>query len=369
MLLIVSNVVIVAALTEMEGANPDWFYGYELVSVCVFLTEYLLRMWTAVEEDEYAESCIGRLRWATSPINLLDFIALFPFIIDLATPASESYAGTTVLRLIRLLRMFSLLRLERGFGSMARIQAVLTRKAHELLTTVFVATVLLVISSSLVYAAESSVNEEFSSMGTALWWGVAALTTVGYGDVSPITPLGRVLGALTAFVGIGFFALPAGIIGSGFVEVMMDEKRSGMLQEVKGLVESEIVSAAEAAEHVVEHEGVRLQRRLSAHLHPTPPPSPPSLPAMPRADPLPQPSAVAHTTIAEANAAELALLRQAAAALRRSEPLLALCLMEERMRSLDSELEMQVATRPRHAATVPLGRSRATACGVPTLES
>jgi len=333
LLLILANVAAVTVCTGVDRSSDElyrYYHEFELVSTAIFVVEYLARFWVAAEDEQFYGfgALCGRLRWAVKPINVLDAIALIPFVVDLLTPDSESYAAATTIRLVRLLRLFSLLRLERGFQSLARIKSVVDKTGEELLITVFVASIILVISSSLVYFVESEHNEQFSNMGTAMWWGVATLTTVGYGDIAPITPIGRLLGAFTAFIGVGIFALPAGIIGSGLVEVMMDEKRSGVLSEVKGLVEKEIFMAEEAESRI---------GALRTTLRPnSPPPSPPSYDRIP----LPCQQACGRggvellAPMISIRTTELALLDQIALAIRREQPQLALCLVEERARAL-----------------------------------
>ena len=233
MVLIILNVVLVLVATGLEGENSHFEQAYrwfELASAVVFGLEYGVGMWTAVEEPRFAAPCRGRLWWAVQPLNVLDLVCLVPFVIDLALPSGDTtYRGATVLRFLRLLRLFALLRLERSTGSFARIHAVLRHKGSELLLTVFVAAIILVVSSTLMFYAEHDVNPMYDSIFIAMWWAVTALTTVGYGDVYPVTPAGRLVGAVTALVGVGFFALPAGIIGSGFIEVSMEESQSRRL--------------------------------------------------------------------------------------------------------------------------------------------
>ena len=232
-------IVVNAVLIAIDSSTPDssvfdrCYFFFELLSVAFFSLEYALRLWTAVEEAEYAAPLHGRVRWALSPLNLLDLMALLPYVVDLAlpdNPGGNKFRGGTAIGLVRLLRLFVLLRLERKFTAFARIHAVLRHKGEELLVTAFIALIMLVTSSSMVYYIENPSNDTFSDIPTAMWWAVTALTTVGYGDICPMTPMGRFFGAITAFVGVGFFAMPAGIISSGFVEAMMDEKRSKVCQ-------------------------------------------------------------------------------------------------------------------------------------------
>ena len=254
-------------------------------------------MWTAVEEPRFAAPCRGRLRWSVQPLNVLDLVCLVPFVVDLALPAGDTtYRGATVLRFLRLLRLFALLRLERSTGSFARIHAVLRHKGNELLLTLFVAAIILVVSSTLMFYAEHDVNPMYSSIFISMWWAVTALTTVGYGDVYPVTPAGRLVGAVTALVGVGFFALPAGIIGSGFIEVSMEENRRNSARGGIGGGSGGSMRAESSGSLIrpVQSEG----------------------------------------SLSSSTVDELAVLQQAAAALRRQEVSLALCLIDERVAAL-----------------------------------
>ena len=194
LVLIILNVVLVLVATGLEGQNSHFEQAYrwfELASAVVFGLEYGVGMWTAVEEPRFAAPCRGRLWWSVQPLNVLDLVCLLPFVIDLALPSGDTtYRGATVLRFLRLLRLFALLRLERSTGSFARIHAVLRHKGSELLLTLFVAAIILVVSSTLMYYAEHDVNPMYSSIFISMWWAVTALTTVGYGDVYPVTSAG-----------------------------------------------------------------------------------------------------------------------------------------------------------------------------------
>jgi len=246
MFLIVMNVILIAIHTTTVS-QQDWkfermYHSFELFSFAIFFVEYVLRLWTAVEDPSYSTPCRGRVRWAMQPLNALDLIALLPYAVDVLTPSDQQhFRGGTAIRLFRV--NTQILRLERGFGSFARIHAVMRNKGDELLVTVFVASIMLIVSSSVMYYIENDVNPNFSDLPTTLYWSAITLATVGYGDIVPITPWGRVIGSITAFVGVGFFALPAGIIGSGFVEVMMDEKRANALARQKRLKEKQAGAA------------------------------------------------------------------------------------------------------------------------------
>ena len=222
MTLISINVVAVV-LETVEGFSVRYetlFHTFELFSVIVFTGEYLLRIWSCVEREGFAGPLKGRLRFSFTPLAIVDLLAILPFYLPMIFPID-----LRLLRGLRLFRLFRLLKMGRYSQSLKTVGAVLKAQKEELMITVFAVLILLVFASSLLYFVEHQAQpDEFSSIPHSMWWAVAALTTVGYGDMLPITPLGKFLGAIIAFLGIGIFALPAGILASGFNEVIQKRK-------------------------------------------------------------------------------------------------------------------------------------------------
>ncbi len=214
--------VILETVEDLAVQFEAVFFYFEVFSVAVFTVEYVLRLWTCVTDKRYARSLSGRIRFAGSWHAVVDLLAILPFYLPMILPID--------LRVVRALRFFRLLRflkLSRYSESIRIFGKVLRSERSELLVALFVAGVLLVLGSSFLYIVEHQAQpDKFSSIPAAMWWGVATLTTVGYGDVAPITPLGRFLGAIVAVMGIGMFALPAGILASGFAKEM--GKRRGV---------------------------------------------------------------------------------------------------------------------------------------------
>lgn len=195
---------------EAWGAVLDVF---EIFSVIVFSCEYLVRLWTCVEDPRYAHPLFGRLRAALSPLLLIDLLAVLPFYLPFVS---------VDLRFLRSLRLFRVLRIAKVARYSTALQAVgrviLTRKA-ELAVAGFVMFILMILSSTLMYYAETEAQPEaFSSVPAAMWWSVTTMTTVGYGDICPQTSLGKVLGSFIAVLGVGMFAVPTGILGAGFTD-------------------------------------------------------------------------------------------------------------------------------------------------------
>lgn len=216
MLLIAANVLVVMAETvdSVYETFGTFFYWFEIASVVIFTVEYLGRVWTCVEDPQYEGPISGRVRYASRPLLVVDLIAILPFYLG-----AMMTVDLRVLRAFRLIRFFRLFKLARYSESMVAFAAVAREKREELVISFFATAILWIVASSLMYHLERAAQPEtFSSIPHALWWGVITLTTVGYGDVVPVTPLGKVFGAIVAVLGIGLFALPASIFASGFVE-------------------------------------------------------------------------------------------------------------------------------------------------------
>ena len=216
MLLIVSNVTAIIAMTDpgIHDAASSIFWYFELVSFCIFGVEYLLRVWSCTADPSFAHPVTGRLRYIIRPLMVADATAVFSFFIILFLPTDLDLGALRTLRLLS--RLASLARYSAGMQAVAAVAA--TRRS-ELMAVVSVVVALLILASSLMYFIEHSAQpEKFSSIPATLWWSVVTVTTLGYGDVVPATPLGRLLSGIIALLGVGIFALPAGILGSGFVE-------------------------------------------------------------------------------------------------------------------------------------------------------
>ncbi|PSO84547.1 MAG: potassium channel protein [Cyanobacteria bacterium QS_7_48_42] len=219
--LIFLNLVAVS-LETVDGIGMQYKYYFrvfEVFSVIFFTVEYLLRVWCCTVYRQFRNPLWGRLRFMLTPFALVDLIAIVPFYLPLLLPDLRFF------RSLRLLRFFRLLKMGRHSESFQTIGKVLIIKQKDLIVSLFVLFVSLLFSSSLMYFAEHEAQPEaFSSIPAAMWWGVITLTTVGYGDVYPVTTLGKLLGAALAILGIGIFALPAGILASGFADEIQTKR-------------------------------------------------------------------------------------------------------------------------------------------------
>ncbi|MFC2109540.1 ion transporter [Bacteroidota bacterium] len=218
--LIVLNVIalILESYEELNAIYSPVFYYFELFSVAIFTVEYLVRIWVS---DKTKEDKKERLNFAFSTLGIIDLIAILPFYLPFIFPID--------LRIVRILRLFRLLRifkLSRYSKSLKTIRSIFKEVKSELSITVFVTFVLMILSSTLMYYIEHDDQpEQFASIGDAFWWSIATLTTVGYGDVYPVTGLGKLLSGIIALIGIGFVALPTGIISSAFIEKIQKDKK------------------------------------------------------------------------------------------------------------------------------------------------
>lgn len=225
MILILLNgiVVVVDTVDSWHQAYGDYFHYFEVFSLVVFSIEYLLRLWVITYEEEYQHWFWGRLRYAFSAMALIDLVAILPAFLTMFFTFDLMF-----LRLLRIMRLFRLLKLTRHIASMDLLDDVIKHKKEQLVVTVVMILILLLFSSSLMYIAEHEAQpDKFSDIPSAMWYGVATITTVGYGDVFPITPLGKFLGAIVAFLGIAMFALPTSILASGFTEIIENKRRDG----------------------------------------------------------------------------------------------------------------------------------------------
>ena len=214
-LLIILNVLAMMFET-MDSLYKEWrifFIAFELFSVTLFLAEYLLRVWVADLTPRYQHPFSGRLRYMLSPLALVDLLAILPSLLLLGS------ADFRFLRTIRLFRVIRLLHLPHCNQAMNSIWQAARSKKAEFIIAGLIMFVLLIICSSLVYFAENVAQPQaFSSIPASLWWGIMTLTTVGYGDVYPITVAGKIIASFFAALGIGFFALPSAILASALIE-------------------------------------------------------------------------------------------------------------------------------------------------------
>ena len=209
--------VILGTVDDLQAEYGEWFLVVEAVSLAVFSVEYLLRLWSCPSDARYSDGLAGRWRFATSGLALIDLVAILPSLIPGGT------LDLRFMRIFRLVRLMRALKLVRYSESLQLLVRVLAARKEQLLATAAAGGALLLVASCLIYFVEHDAQPKtFSSIPASMWWGVVTLTTVGYGDVYPVTPLGKVVGGIIAALGIGLFALPAGIVAGGFSELLQE---------------------------------------------------------------------------------------------------------------------------------------------------
>lgn len=189
---------------------------FEVFSVIVFTIEYILRICSCNIDNKYQHPIVGRVVFALKPLVIVDLLAILPFYLPMIIPLD-----LRIVRSLRLFRLFRIFKIGRYSRSLSILRYVIDDKKEELFLVLFVVFIMLIIFSSLMFYLEKDAQPDtFSSIPNAMWWGIITLTTVGYGDIYPVTTLGKIIGAIIAFLGIGMFALPAGILGSGLMEAI-----------------------------------------------------------------------------------------------------------------------------------------------------
>lgn len=212
--------VIIGSVQSVQDRWGVFLSAFEVASVAVFTAEYLARLWSCTASSQFKGSVRGRIRHSLRAMSIIDLLAILPFYLPFLGIDLRS------LRVLRLLRVFRVAKVGRYYSSLNLIKHVFQNKKEELVLTSALMGLLLVVSSSVLYYCENSVQPDaFSSIPATMWWAVATLTTVGYGDMYPVTFFGKLCASIIAVLGIGMFALPTGILGAGFVEAIQTHKK------------------------------------------------------------------------------------------------------------------------------------------------
>lgn len=196
------------------------FYLLETISVMVFTLEFLLRVWACVEKKPgYGGHAKARVKYMLTPMALIDLLAIVPFYISLFVSVD--------LRYLRLLRVMRILKLSHYFKGLNIFITVLHKELKSISAAILVMLFLITIAASIMYTLENKAQPEvFGSIAQSLWWSVVTMTTVGYGDVTPITPAGKVVAMFVMLLGIGFVALPAGMLAGRFSDELKLRRRN-----------------------------------------------------------------------------------------------------------------------------------------------
>ncbi len=209
--------VIVVILETVKPIHALFFVEFAFIdafSVIFFSIEYILRLWVCVQNRNFSSPVRGRIRYALTPLAIIDFLSVAPFYLPMFLPVD-----LRILRILRLFRIIRILKLGHYSTAVAVVGRVIVRKKEELLISLSILVIAIILASSMMYYAEHEVQPEaFDSIPHAMWWAIVTLATVGYGDVYPITILGKVLGGVVLVAGIMIFALPTAIFAAGFIE-------------------------------------------------------------------------------------------------------------------------------------------------------
>uniref|UniRef100_A0A7N9AX76 Potassium voltage-gated channel subfamily Q member 4 n=1 Tax=Mastacembelus armatus TaxID=205130 RepID=A0A7N9AX76_9TELE len=208
---------------HQKAANQGLFI-LEFVMIVVFGLEYFIRIWAAGCCCRY-RGWQGRLRFARKPFCVIDFIVFVASMAVIAAGTQGNIFATSALRSMRFLQILRMVRMDRRGGTWKLLGSVVYAHSKELITAWYIGFLVLIFASFLVYLAEKDSNSDFNTYADSLWWGTITLTTIGYGDKTPRTWQGRLLAAGFALLGVSFFALPAGILGSGFALKVQEQHR------------------------------------------------------------------------------------------------------------------------------------------------
>lgn len=218
--------LILWTVPHLEANYDAWFRLAETLTVTIFAIEYAVRFWAAPEADPSARPWAQRWRHVRSTASLIDATALMPSLLALAIMFLWDGHSHSLSALLAIRLLTRSLKLARYMPGAQRVGTALRRKGSQLIAAVATLMVVLVIAATLMYFAEGHAQPEvFSSIPSTMWWSVVTLTTVGYGDTVPVTAIGRLLAAVIAIVGIGLFALPAGILSAAMMEANEEDRQ------------------------------------------------------------------------------------------------------------------------------------------------
>ena len=251
--LIILNVAAVTleSIASVRTRWQDQLTAFELVSVFIFTVEYLLRIWSAPEHQDLSGETGSQKRKAYifSFTGVIDLLAILPYLLQLIGLSAD-------MRMLRVLRLARLLKISHYTSALEDLMSAIYSERKAFLAALYLLILALFLSSSLIYVAENEVQPDvFSSIPETMWWSIVTLTTVGYGDVSPVTAVGKLIGATTAMMGVCSIALLTGIIGAGFSN-QMSKKKAALALKVSEVLEDGVITNEEAAELA------RLQEKL-----------------------------------------------------------------------------------------------------------
>ncbi len=263
-LLVLFNIaaVIAESVPTLYQHYGSWFHQFEVFSVVVFTAEYALRLWTVPERAELSPMA-ERKRYALSFHGLVDFLAILPFYLQLLFPGAD-------LRVLRVLRLIRVLKLSHYSSAIEDLFEAIRAEKRSFIATLYILLIVILLSSSLMFFAEHDAQpEKFATIPHSIYWAVITLTTVGYGDVSPVTPIGQVLSLFTAFMGVCTVAMLTGIVASSFANQMArrrviyeEELRSAYADGVLDDSERAILDALQEKFDLTDEQVAQLTRKV-----------------------------------------------------------------------------------------------------------
>lgn len=219
-LIIINIIMVIADTFKLPEYVQSIFNVIENISVIIFTIEYILRLWTSDCIYPELSPLRARIKYIFSFMAIIDLVAILPFYFPLAITVD-----LRVLRALRIIRLLRIFKISRYTDALASIGEVFKSKKNELFSSVMVVGLLMIMSAVVMYNVENAAQPDaFDNAFSALWWAIATFTTVGYGDIYPVTALGKVLSAVIALLGIGLVAVPTGIISAGFMEQIERKK-------------------------------------------------------------------------------------------------------------------------------------------------
>jgi voltage-gated potassium channel len=240
-LLIIFNLICVSleSVDSLGDRYGVFFQSVEIISLILFTIEYLVRVWTAASKYDVAGNAISRrLRYIFSFTGAVDLISILPGLLQVVGVSLD-------LRWVRILRLLRLLKISHYSSAFSDVYSVISEERNSLLATLYLLFVAMFFSSAALYLAEGRAQpDDFASIPDAMWWSLITLTTVGYGDVSPVTPIGKIIGSFTAIIGVLTVALMTGIVSSSFAN-RMALKKTMLDKEIEESLEDGIISAEE----------------------------------------------------------------------------------------------------------------------------
>ncbi|KAM7343438.1 KCNQ potassium channel isoform 7-T14 [Cochliomyia hominivorax] len=231
--LMVFTCLVLSVFSTIDAYEKEALYilfRMEILVVIWFTMEFFMRLWSSGCRSRY-QGCVGRFKFVKRPFCIIDIITIVASVVVLGMGTSGQVFATSALRGLRFFQILRMVRMDRRGGTWKLLGSVVYAHRQELITTMYIGFLGLIFASFLVYLMEKDVNEKFSNFAQALWWGVITLCTVGYGDMVPETWQGKLIASFCALLGISFFALPAGILGSGFaLKVQQQQRQKHMIR-------------------------------------------------------------------------------------------------------------------------------------------